>query len=168
MPRRSVTITAATNSAGPRVPRGTGVARYGPVTLADVAWWTGLAPGRCRAALDELGNRLTRVGMRGWDGEHLVLWADLDPRAARGRIAGVWNVLADRQEARFHPVAPGHEVDERIRVELAAMAFITGSAVTVRQVDRMTPLTDRSAGWGPQTAPRPVTGRSRSRRCPPQ
>jgi hypothetical protein len=39
-------------------------------------------------------------------------------------------------------------VEERIRAELAAMGdFITGSAVTVRRVDRMTPLIDRSAGW---------------------
>jgi hypothetical protein len=175
------------------------VARYGPVTLDDVAWWTGLGLGRCRAALDELGDRLAPVSVPGWDGEHLVLrayldrllhasrprgtqlslLADLDPytmgfrsRArlldnARhgfvydrsgnatsvllidGRIAGIWDVLAERHEARFHPFgAPAAAVEERIRAELAAMgAFITGSAVTVRRVDRMTPLIDRSAGW---------------------
>jgi hypothetical protein len=175
------------------------VARYGPVTLDDVAWWTGLGLGRCRAALDELGDRLAPVTVAGWDGEHLVLRADLDrrvhasrPRVTQlslladldpytmgfrsrarllddarhdfvydrsgnatsvllvdGRIAGVWEVLAQRHEARFHPFGVlATAVEERIRAELAAMgAFITGSAVTVLRVDRMTPLTDRSAGW---------------------
>jgi hypothetical protein len=175
------------------------VARYGPVTLDDVAWWTGLGLGRCRAALDKLGDRLAPVGVPGWDGEHLVLQADLDrilhassapgtqlsllaeldpytmgfhlrarlldnarhgfvyDRSGNatsvllvdGRIAGVWDVLTERREARYHPFgALATAVEERIRVELAAMgAFITGSAVTVWRVDRMTPLTDRSAGW---------------------
>lgn len=65
------------------------------------------------------------------------------------RIAGVWDVLAERHEARFHPFGVlATAAEERIRSELAAMgAFITGSAVTVRRIDRMTPLTDRSAGW---------------------
>jgi hypothetical protein len=68
---------------------------------------------------------------------------------ADGRIAGVWDVLAESHEARFHPFGALATADEdRIRVELADMgAFITGSAVTVRRVERMTPLTDRSAGW---------------------
>ena len=54
------------------------LARYGPVTLHDVAWWTGLGLGRCRAALDELGDRLALVRVLGWEGEHFVLRADLD------------------------------------------------------------------------------------------
>jgi hypothetical protein len=175
------------------------VARYGPVTLDNVAWWTGLGLGRCRAALDELGDRIAGVRIHGWDGEHLLLRADLDrmvhasrPRGTQlslladldsytmgfrsrarllddarhgfvydrsgnatsvlliyGRIAGIWDLLAERHEARFHPFgAPATAVEERIRAELAAMGdFITGSAVTVRRVDRMTPLIDRSAGW---------------------
>ena len=175
------------------------LARYGPVTLHDVAWWTGLGLGRCRAALDELGDRLALVRVLGWEGEHFVLRADLDrmlhasrpPRPqlslladldpytmgfrgrARlldnalhnfvydrsgnatsvvlvgGRIAGVWDVIAERREARFHSFgAIATAVEERIRAELAAMgAFITGSAVTVQRVDRMTPLTERRAGW---------------------
>lgn len=175
------------------------LARYGPVTVDDVAWWTGLGIGRCRAALDELGDRLTRVDVPGWDGEHLVLRADLDrmlhaaePRRRQvsllaeldpytmgfrsrarlldrprhsyvydrsgnatsvvlvdGRIAGVWDLLADRHEARFHPFgALPTEEAERIHAELATIgAFLTDAAVTVQPVDRMTPLTDRSAGW---------------------
>ena len=66
-----------------------------------------------------------------------------------GRIAGVWDVIAERREARFHSFgAIATAVEERIRAELAAMgAFIIGSAVTVQRVDRMTPLTERRAGW---------------------
>jgi hypothetical protein len=175
------------------------LARYGPVTLHDVAWWTGLGLGRCRAALNELGSRLARVRVLGWDDEHFVqrvdldrmlhtsrprgpqlsLLADLDPYTMRFRgrarlldkvlhnfvydrsgnatsvvladvrIAGVWDVLAESHEARFHPFgALATAVEERIRAELAAMgAFITGSVVTVQRLDRMTALTDRSAGW---------------------
>ena len=175
------------------------IAGYGPVKLDDVAWWTGLGVGRCRTALDELSDRLAPVRVRGWDGEHFVLRADLDrllqaSRSRRpqlslladldpytmgfrgrarllddaqhnlvydrngnatsvvlvdGRIAGVWDVIAERHEARFHRFGTlATAVEERVRAELAEMgAFITGSAVTVRRVERMTPLTDRSAGW---------------------
>jgi hypothetical protein len=175
------------------------IARYGPVTLDDVTWWTGLGVGRCRAALDGLGGRLAPVRVLGWDGEHFVLCADLGrmlhasrPRGPQlsllaeldpytmgfrgrgrlldnalhnfvydrsgnatsavlvdGRIAGVWDVIVERNEARFHPFGTlTTAVEERIRAELAEMgAFMTGSAITVRRVDRMTPLTDRSAGW---------------------
>ena len=58
-------------------------------------------------------------------------------------------MIAERREARFHPFGTlATAVEERIRAELAAMgAFITGSAVTVQRVDRMTPLTERRAGW---------------------
>ena len=53
-----------------------------------------------------------------------------------------------RREARFHSFgAIATAVEERIRAELAAMAaFISGSAVTVQRIDRMTPLTERRAG----------------------
>jgi hypothetical protein len=66
-----------------------------------------------------------------------------------GRVAGVWDVITERNEARFHAFGTrATAVEERVRAELAEMgAFITGSAVTVRRVERMTPLTDRSAGW---------------------
>jgi DNA glycosylase AlkZ-like len=175
------------------------VARYGPVTLDDVAWWTGLGVGRCRTACDELGDRRAHVRVRGWAGEHFVLRADLDrllhaPRSrgpqlsllaeldpytmgfrgrARllddtrhnfvydrsgnatnvalvdGRIAGVWDVNTERHEARFHPFGTlAIAVEERVRAELAEMgAFISGSAVSVQRVDRMTPPTERRAGW---------------------
>jgi hypothetical protein len=54
------------------------VARYGPVTLDDIAWWTGLGKQRCRAALHALGTELTAVHLREWAGEHWVLRADVD------------------------------------------------------------------------------------------
>jgi len=54
------------------------IARYGPVTLDDIAWWTGLGVRRCRGALQELGTQITPVHLLDWDGEHWVLRADLD------------------------------------------------------------------------------------------
>jgi hypothetical protein len=175
------------------------IARYGPVTLEDVAWWTGLGVGRCRTALTELEDEVMPVRVPGWAGNHVIVRADLDrmlhapaPRrtplsllasldpytmgfrqrarmvdAARhefvydragnatsivlidGRVAGVWDVLAHSREARFFLFAtPTDAVEERLRAELAAVAaVITGSAVTMRRLDRMTPLTERRAGW---------------------
>jgi hypothetical protein len=35
------------------------IARYGPVTLDDIAWWTGLGIRRCRDALHELGTQIS-------------------------------------------------------------------------------------------------------------
>jgi hypothetical protein len=54
------------------------VARYGPVTLEDIAWWTGLGIDRCRTALAELDDRVSHVRVPGWDGNHVVVRADLD------------------------------------------------------------------------------------------
>jgi hypothetical protein len=52
--------------------------RYGPVTVDDIAWWTGLGIRRCRGALDELGTQITPIHVPEWDGEHWLLRADLD------------------------------------------------------------------------------------------
>jgi hypothetical protein len=41
---------------------------YGPVTIDDVAWWTGIAKGRCRQALDALGSVVEEVTVDGWPG----------------------------------------------------------------------------------------------------
>ena len=41
---------------------------YGPVTLDDIAWWTGIAKGRCRAALDQLDAEVEAVAVDGWPG----------------------------------------------------------------------------------------------------
>jgi hypothetical protein len=54
------------------------VAGYGPVTLEDIAWWTGLGVDRCRIALAELDDRIIPVRVPGWDGDHVVVRADLD------------------------------------------------------------------------------------------
>jgi DNA glycosylase AlkZ-like len=54
------------------------VARYGPVTLDDIVWWTGLGVRGCRAALHELSTQILPVRVPEWDGEHWVLCADLD------------------------------------------------------------------------------------------
>jgi DNA glycosylase AlkZ-like len=54
------------------------IARYGPVTLEDVAWWTGLGVGRCRTALTELEDEVMPVRVPSWAGNHVIVRADLD------------------------------------------------------------------------------------------
>lgn len=44
------------------------VAGYGPVTLADVAWWTGFTKSRGRQALAALGEEIEEVAVDGWPG----------------------------------------------------------------------------------------------------
>ena len=43
------------------------VAAYGPVTLSDVSWWTGLAKTRCRTALEAIDG-LREVAVADWAG----------------------------------------------------------------------------------------------------
>jgi hypothetical protein len=52
------------------------VTGYGPVTLSDIAWWTGFTKARCRTALESLGDQATEVNVEGWPGPLY-----LDPRA---------------------------------------------------------------------------------------
>lgn len=44
------------------------VRSYGPVTIDDVSWWTGITKGRCRNALDRLADELEAVAVDGWPG----------------------------------------------------------------------------------------------------
>ena len=44
------------------------VASYGPVTVDDMAWWTGLTKARCREAVDTLGGDVECVDVDGWKG----------------------------------------------------------------------------------------------------
>ncbi|MDJ0497447.1 MAG: winged helix DNA-binding domain-containing protein [Acidimicrobiia bacterium] len=44
------------------------VTGYGPVTLADIAWWTGITKARCHQALESLSESLTMVEVEGWPG----------------------------------------------------------------------------------------------------
>jgi hypothetical protein len=173
--------------------------RYGPVTLNDIAWWTGLGMRRCRDALHELDTQITPVRLPEWNDEHWVLRADLerimhatrpkrtqvsllaalDPYAmgfrrrgrllhpdrqdfvydrsgnatsvalVDGRVAGVWDVLTPGTEVGFFPFNTlTSPVADQIRVELGRMgSFFTGTAVEVRWVSEMVPLTERRAGW---------------------
>jgi hypothetical protein len=41
---------------------------YGPVTLSDVAWWTGFTKARCRDALESLGDQVTEIKVDDWPG----------------------------------------------------------------------------------------------------
>jgi hypothetical protein len=54
------------------------VARYGPVSVPDIGWWTGLGARRIRAALQRLGDAVVETDVPGWAGRHLVHAADLE------------------------------------------------------------------------------------------
>lgn len=41
---------------------------YGPVTMDDISWWTGITKGRCRATLAALGAQVEEVAVDGWPG----------------------------------------------------------------------------------------------------
>jgi hypothetical protein len=41
---------------------------YGPVTINDISWWTGITKGRCRTALSALGTKVQEVSVDGWPG----------------------------------------------------------------------------------------------------
>ena len=60
------------------------IRRYGPVTEADIAWWTGLSRATIRAAVASLPN-LSLVEIRGLRGTFLIHAADLE--VARGASA---------------------------------------------------------------------------------
>ncbi len=55
---------------------------FGPATLADIAWWTGLAQGRVRAALASLGPRAITVDVSGSPGDYWLLRAEFEAVAA--------------------------------------------------------------------------------------
>jgi hypothetical protein len=57
------------------------VQSYGPVTLADIAWWTGLTKQCCRAALDTFD--VEEVSVDGWPGP-LFRFPDTDAGADPG------------------------------------------------------------------------------------
>ena len=44
------------------------VVAYGPVTVADMAWWTGFTKARCRMAIESLGTAVEMVDVEGWPG----------------------------------------------------------------------------------------------------
>ncbi len=61
------------------------IGSYGPVTVDDISWWTGITKGRCRAALDSLGARIEEVAVEGWPGPlyRTAGWeGDADPGSA--------------------------------------------------------------------------------------
>ena len=53
------------------------VAAYGPVTVADMAWWSGLGSRIVRRTLDQLRDRTTEVELAGSAGRYLVTTDDL-------------------------------------------------------------------------------------------
>lgn len=44
------------------------VCTYGPVTVNDMSWWTGITKARCRAALETLDTQIEEVTVEGWPG----------------------------------------------------------------------------------------------------
>jgi hypothetical protein len=44
------------------------VESFGPVTLSDMSWWTGMTKRRCRVALETLGDTVEEVAVADWPG----------------------------------------------------------------------------------------------------
>ncbi len=44
------------------------IGSYGPVTVTDMSWWTGITKARCRTALATLSTRIEEVAVAGWPG----------------------------------------------------------------------------------------------------
>lgn len=57
---------------------------YGPVTVEDMSWWTGLTKGRCRAALGQID--VEEVEVEGWPGPLFRIPDDEASPAAGGEI----------------------------------------------------------------------------------
>ena len=51
---------------------------FGPVTVTDIAWWTGLGKTRARKALDSLRDAILPVGISGVEGDFAMLRLDED------------------------------------------------------------------------------------------
>lgn len=175
------------------------IARYGPVTIRDIGWWTGLGVRRTRAALQRLGGAVVATDLPGWTGQYVVRAEDLnrltdsptheDPQVAVlpmldpftmgyrdrerlihphhhnlvydgsgnatnsllvcGRIAGVWDVVDEHDEVRYHPLASWpSDLERQVRDLLARTAsFIVARPVRPQRTDHMVPLTQRRRGW---------------------
>jgi hypothetical protein len=66
---------------------------YGPVTRADLIWWTGLPARRIDGALSHLGDELVPVSVVGLEGELLMTASALDQSAAADRGGAPVNLL---------------------------------------------------------------------------
>jgi hypothetical protein len=44
------------------------VRAFGPVSLEDISWWTGLGKGRCRRALEAVASLVEEAAVDGWPG----------------------------------------------------------------------------------------------------
>lgn len=92
------------------------VRSYGPVTLDDVAWWTGLAKNRCREALSALGSTIQEVAVDRWGGplymERSATTRHLDGQSVRALPVLDPYVQGYRDRARFlDPARHDHVYD---------------------------------------------------------
>ncbi len=51
---------------------------YGPSTVGDIAWWTGLGKRKVQAALDRLRDKITYIHIEELEGDFLILEAEKD------------------------------------------------------------------------------------------
>jgi hypothetical protein len=175
------------------------VARYGPVTVPDIAWWTGVGVRRVRTALQRLGSTVATIDVPGWPGKYVTCTADLDRLATastqdglhvsvlpmldpftmgyrerdrwihpdhhklvydrsgnatsivlvNGRIAGVWDLVDERDEVRYYPLTPwpSHVQYQAEPLLDTTATFTIGRPVRLRRVDQMVPLTQQRSGW---------------------
>jgi len=59
---------------------------FGPVSQADIVWWTGAGPRRSTAALEAMGDEIVEVHVEGTDGPRLMHAADLEELESAARV----------------------------------------------------------------------------------
>jgi hypothetical protein len=69
------------------------LAAYGPATLGDAAWWTGLGVGPVRRAVRQLGEDVVEVAVAGLTGQLLMTRDDLAVLQTRSPIDGPYVAL---------------------------------------------------------------------------
>jgi hypothetical protein len=83
---------------------------YGPASVQDFAYWSGLKAGETRKVFEALRRELTEVSIRGQKGSYWLLSDDLDAiRGAQARRIPTVRFLPE-----FDPLIMGHKVKDRI------------------------------------------------------
>lgn len=101
---------------------------YGPVTLSDIAWWTGFTKARCRQALDSLRDSIMKVEVDDWPGP-LYLYPDAGDTIGEAPAVSVLPLL--------DPYVQGYRDRQRLLAdELHGFVWDGGGNATATIVER--------------------------------